>query len=732
VRFPCVVLTVVAVFVTTAAVARQPPPPVCKAGKYTVPAGILVDPQTPTTKTIVIAGASTVTIPNVCPEVVAKFTATRKGTRVVARWAKGACTGMQGVVRLTALIKSTCDMMQATLHAKKLHRTFSAALVTCDSGLVQDASGACVPVPFQTGSVTAAVTLNAQGCLVGATGFSTSLGVRATIAAGSCFHTVDGDPITGGVELGIDDGGGVAGFNAGADVKGIVRLRLRPTGGNVVAATIDPPATVDIDLGTRALPGTWYTEAYLAGDRFTPAPASGLLAVTLDAVPMEATGREHLRVDATIPLALSFAPVPTTSAAVTTGATTVSIGLPGAATDTDPRVCTWQVANPATGQVIVTGSSVDGLTLNQSDTRIRAGHAYTASIVPSAGTRRLQVTSDFRNAFTLSATLCDGSPVVDTTTGGCPGETCTDGPYVGLVRATVEASSLPDVTTARDALEAHAPAPARVAVRRITTRQDGGFEAIIDVESPPSVHVLASSLPSTWQLVPGDRTLGITVSAPPPKQGGRIVKRVSQASVQAVVSGGVDGSDGRQLATPSVAPYDFGTFNASLPASVSGDPDSGGHVVLGASVLHESELDVTGTDLHGVSGTVTVTATDGSTGLLFEDPTSTATAQAQTDVWFEVEGGPLQFTATLDYTSAFLCEGRIALSTVTAEGGSTVDTVLFDTDDQCDEATYPVQMTGTLPVGHYLFHAEGDATVSANGGIPSNSATSAFGLSLGS
>lgn len=725
-------VVIAAALVTTAAVARQPPPPVCEAGKYTVPAGIIVEPAAPPTKTIVIAGASTVEIPGVCPEIGAKITATRKGTRIAARWTKGTCTGMQGVVRLAALVKSTCDSMQATLRAKKLRRTFTAALVTCDAGLVQDASGACEPVPFQTGSITTAVTLDAQGCLAGTTGLSTNLGVRATYAAGTCFHTIDGDPITGGVELGIDDGGGASAFSATSDVKGIVRLRLRPSGGNVVAATIDPPATVDLDLGSRALPGSWYTEAYLAGDRFTPIPTSGLLAVMLDAVAMEKTGREHLRVDTTVPLALAFAPIPTTSAAATTGATSVSIGLPGAATDTEPRVCAWQLANPATGQVVVTGSSVDGLGLNASDTRLRAGHAYTATVVASAGGRRLQVASDFLNAFALTAELCDGSPVVDTTQGGCPGETCTNGPYVGLVRAAVDASSLPDVTSVHDALQAHAPAPPRVVVRRITVRQDGGMHAIVDLESPPSVHVLANALPSTWQLVPGDRTLGITVSAPPPKQAGRIVKRISQASVSALVSGGADGSDGRQAATPSIAPYDFGPFTASLPASVSGDPAGGGHVVLGASVLHDSELDLTDTALHAVGGSVTVTATDGSTGLLFEDPTSTATAQAQTEVWFEVEGSPLPFTATLNYTSTFLCEGRIALWSVTAEGGSTIDTVLFDSDDQCDEATYPVQVNGTLPVGHYLFHAEGAATVSANGGVKSNSATSAFGLSLGS
>jgi len=92
-----------------------PKPPLCTAGRFAVQGSPLLGPG----GEVVVLENRTLAVGTLCAARKAKLRATRKGTRGKVVFRMRGCTGVQGKVRLSALITVSCSMMDGTLKAPK-------------------------------------------------------------------------------------------------------------------------------------------------------------------------------------------------------------------------------------------------------------------------------------------------------------------------------------------------------------------------------------------------------------------------------------------------------------------------------------------------------------------------------------------------------------------------------------------------------------------------------------
>jgi len=115
-----------------------PKPPLCTAGRFAVQGSPLLGPG----GEVVVLENRTLAVGTLCAARKAKLRATRKGTRGKVVFRKRGCTGVQGKVRLSALITVSCSMMDGTLKAPKTPPVdFHAATSACGDGVVDAGNG---------------------------------------------------------------------------------------------------------------------------------------------------------------------------------------------------------------------------------------------------------------------------------------------------------------------------------------------------------------------------------------------------------------------------------------------------------------------------------------------------------------------------------------------------------------------------------------------------------------
>jgi hypothetical protein len=375
---------------------------------------------------------------------------------------------------------------------------------------------------FPTGSVQQDVEADADGCLAGSLVLLTTAGVQATLAAGTCLSEPLGAPVTGPVTIGIDDAGGVP---AGSGLAGVVRLFVRRPGGELVPAALDPPAELELPLAETAPAGTWYTHLFVQGEFLAAQlPAEGPF--LLEAIVAVSGQPDRLQLDAATVLGVGFEPAPAGAAGlsgkgrnpgVSAGPVphTVSTTFPSDPSMPDPRVFQWQVINPQTRHIVAVGYPYDGIGANESEVQGRAGHPFTATLVPAGGPYRFEVTSDYANRFFLLLLIASDrtGPFVqwgDFATGGCAEEACTDQIYVGWVMVDVGALDLPALVSMRETLLARLPPGSRLLWKRIRTLPSGAMTALLAIPVlETSTQLLPPILPTRWAKVASDRTLSI-------------------------------------------------------------------------------------------------------------------------------------------------------------------------------------------------------------------------------
>jgi YVTN family beta-propeller protein len=128
--------TFVAADVPTTHAARRPP--LCTAGRFAVSGAPLLGAG----GEIVILGNRALTIGTLCPARHARLRRQKKGTAVVIAFPKGKCTGVNGKVRVKALITQDCSVLTGTLKTKgQAPAHFTAATSVCGDGIVDPGLG---------------------------------------------------------------------------------------------------------------------------------------------------------------------------------------------------------------------------------------------------------------------------------------------------------------------------------------------------------------------------------------------------------------------------------------------------------------------------------------------------------------------------------------------------------------------------------------------------------------
>ena len=144
------VLAAVSLLAPSLAGARGKPRfPACPGGVFVVVGDPLIPGGAPAFEDRLELGGGQIAFSSGCPLTSMKTKATRRGTKVRARWSS--CPGLKGRVRLTALIEPiTCSVVVGKLRAKKLKRSFQAMLdqgftpptipdfsQTCGNGIIE-------------------------------------------------------------------------------------------------------------------------------------------------------------------------------------------------------------------------------------------------------------------------------------------------------------------------------------------------------------------------------------------------------------------------------------------------------------------------------------------------------------------------------------------------------------------------------------------------------------------
>ncbi len=111
----------------------QPKPPLCEAGRFAVAGSPLLGPG----GELVVLENRTIAIGTLCAARRAKLRRTRRGTQVQVTFPRGGCSGVDGRVRLTALIADACSTMTGRLKAPGAAAVpFSAAASACGDGVI--------------------------------------------------------------------------------------------------------------------------------------------------------------------------------------------------------------------------------------------------------------------------------------------------------------------------------------------------------------------------------------------------------------------------------------------------------------------------------------------------------------------------------------------------------------------------------------------------------------------
>jgi cysteine-rich repeat protein len=116
-------------------------PAACRDARFLVPGGALVSSDESATLESVTLSGSSVVLGSGCPAAAARLKTSHKGTRLTVTWRH--CAGLAGKATLTGLVRSDCQLLDATFRAPraKVRRHFRAPRSTCHDGTLDEAGG---------------------------------------------------------------------------------------------------------------------------------------------------------------------------------------------------------------------------------------------------------------------------------------------------------------------------------------------------------------------------------------------------------------------------------------------------------------------------------------------------------------------------------------------------------------------------------------------------------------
>jgi hypothetical protein len=254
-----VVLTCAALLLVWAipARSRKPAPAACPDARYLLPAPLLTTPS-PAGRALA-AGATAVAIDEICDPIAPKrFKGSAKGTRVAVVWPS--CTGVNGTVKLTATIASSCDTLSGKVKAKRFKRKLAGSRSRCGDA-VMDVGEACEPPDSATCDAQCRARVSGTiggpgGTLVSDDGLL-SLGVPAGAVPGDTIIAIRkldaAEAAAAGAEMGYALG--PDGLQFAAPVTVTLRLPETPvaTDGSI-GADVGVLFTTDAAGGNRELP----------------------------------------------------------------------------------------------------------------------------------------------------------------------------------------------------------------------------------------------------------------------------------------------------------------------------------------------------------------------------------------------------------------------------------------------------------------------------------------------
>jgi hypothetical protein len=431
--------------------------------------------------------------------------------------------------------KTACALDPATQRAcnKTANANFKLAATSCRTAkkacrtCCKQGGAVCarppeLPPPFATGTASADVALDPEGCLF-ATGdvvTSTDLGVTAELAGATCMRRWDGGTITGPTTVRIDDAGGILAQGSPGFLQGVIRLVVDAAGVGEQFVAFETPATIRVELDDGSLPGSWEAVTWAEGDTYAVGPASGGLRpeVSVTVVPIRRDGPEEFQYWGSGPVGIRYVPP---SAALeraqavapgVSGLNTVSLdllqaGLPPNFATTHPLLCQWLVTAPRTAQVLSADLIPAGLP--HGETRISRGYRVT---ILAAGTPAFEVQSPFFNRLIPTGAVCDGSGAAiefneaqARAAGGSPEEAHLPGPYDGRIVLLLGGERSGALIPLTQQLRAGFTEPRRVLVRSYR-EFSGGFALRADLFGHvESVRTIPSALPPEWRYDFDDR-----------------------------------------------------------------------------------------------------------------------------------------------------------------------------------------------------------------------------------
>jgi hypothetical protein len=378
-----------------------------------------------------------------------------------------------------------------------------------------------LPPPFETGTGSANISLDGEGCLPGGDNVfvTTDRGIVLELDDDTCFATWDGERITGAVTLRIDDAEGILAQGSPGFLLGVIRLVFD---GPAVAGrfvVLDRTMKVRVELDDGTLPGDWEAVAWVDGDTYAAGPATQGTRpeVRLTLVPIRRDGPEEFEYWGSGPTGIRYVRPPAASASAAAvsplaGPNAITLDLLQAGLSPDfpttfPFLCTWDLIAPQTAEVLAVELVSGDLPHGQSSTT----GDYTAT-VQAAGAPTFEITSPYFNRIIPTGFVCDaaggGQPFndqLDLGQGGSPEEAHLPGPYDGrliLLFGGRDPATLLDVV---QMLPTAFPPPKRAVIRTFSEFSTG-FSLLADIfDHPESVRRIASVFPSDWRYEFDDR-----------------------------------------------------------------------------------------------------------------------------------------------------------------------------------------------------------------------------------
>jgi hypothetical protein len=502
-----------------------------------------------------------------------------------------------------------------------------------------------LPPPFETGTASADISLDSEGCLPGGNPVvvTTDRGVSVELGD-TCLATWDGERITGPVTLRIDDAGGILAQGSPGFLQGVIRLVVDApaVAGRFVA--LDRPMKVRVELDDGTLPGDWEVVTWVDGATYAAGPATQGTRpeVELTLVPIRRDGPEEFEYWGSGPIGIRYVAPPTASASAAAisprgaGANVITIDLLHAGLSPDfptrfPFLCAWEVIGGAgrVGQYLAIERPRN---LPHGQSSVTAD--YTAT-VRTAGAPTFEVASPYFNRVLLAGWVCEldysvgtvgSQDFADLGRGGSPEEAHLPGPYDGRMILQFGGSDLTIFDDVLEILPTAFPPPMRAVIRRFSLDYPpgSGFDLVADVfHHPESVRRIASVFPSHWRYEFEDRyavvnttPTTITTSSSTTTTSLPSLLRVLECTRSASAEGTAfirDGlSDGcfdsavsPETAAACVATTSFGDTNASGSGEASfASSVTGGEVVssLTASATAAASASGGGPLVHGASG----------------------------------------------------------------------------------------------------------------------------------